>query len=169
MAPSGIHLRRATRRDVAFVMASERLPEASPFVSHWDEERHLSGIHGSAMAYLIGGRDRREPEGFAILGDLDERNGNVCLYRIVSVQPGTGFGAPFLAAVVDWAFRETAVHRLWLDVVTDNDRARHVYERAGFVFEGVLRQAYIATTGRRADLAIMSMLRPEWEARGASA
>ncbi len=163
---TGVVLRPATVADIPFIMASERLPVAAPFVSHWDEARHRAGIEGPDMAYLIGARGGGEPEGFAMLGDLQERNGNVCLYRIVSVRPGSGFGGPFLAAVVDWAFRETAVHRLWLDVVTGNDRARHVYEKAGFVFEGVLRQSYIATTGRREDLAIMSMLRPEWEARG---
>lgn len=161
-----VSLRQATADDIPFIMASERLPVVAPFVSHWDEARHRTGIEGRDMAYLIGGRGGDEPEGFAMLGDLRERNGNVCLYRIVAVHPGSGFGAPFLAAVVDWAFRETTVHRLWLDVVTGNERARHVYEKAGFVFEGVLRQSYIATTGQREDLAIMSMLRPEWEARG---
>ena len=84
------------------------------------------------------------------------------------MRPGSGFGAPFLSAVVDWTFRETGVHRLWLDVVATNARARHVYERAGFVFEGVQRQSYVTTAGERTDLAIMSMLRPEWQAGRAS-
>ncbi len=165
---SEVSLRPAVVADIPFIMPSERLPHAAPFVSHWDEGRHRAGIEGPDMAYLIGARDAGEPEGFAILGDLKEHNGNVCLYRIVSVRPGSGFGIPFFSTVIDWAFRETPAHRLWLDVVTDNDRARHVYERAGFVFEGVLRQSYIATTGKREDLAIMSMLRPEWEARGSA-
>lgn len=157
-------LRPAVAADIPFIMASERLPDAAPFVSHWDEARHRAELDGPDMAYLIGKRGAGEPEGFAILGDLRVPNGNVCLYRIVSVRPGTGFGAPFLAAVVDWAFRETGVHRFWLDVVSGNTRARHVYERAGFVFEGIQRQSYITTAGERTDLAILSMLRPEWQA-----
>jgi len=159
---STVALRTATPADVAFVMAAERSPEASAYVSRWNEARHLAGIAGDTMAYLIGSRGA-EPEGFAILGDLDEGNGNVLLYRIVSVRPGTGFGGPFLAAVVDWAFCNTAAHRLWLDVVAGNARARHVYERAGFVPEGVIRQSYVTVAGERVDLAIMSLLRPEWE------
>ena len=156
-------LRLATPADVAFIMATERLPDAAAYVSRWDEARHRAGIDGETMAYLIGARGGGEPEGFAILGDLDERNGNVLLYRIVSVRPGTGFGRPFLAAVVDWAFRNTGVYRLWLDVVAGNARARHVYETAGFAFEGVMRQSYLTVAGERVDLAIMSLLRPDWE------
>jgi len=159
---STVALRTATPADVAIIMAAERLPEAAAYVSRWNEARHLAGIAGDTTAYLIGGRGA-EPEGFAILGDLDESNGNVLLYRIVSVRPGTGFGGPFLSAVVDWTFRYTAAHRLWLDVVADNARARHVYERAGFVAEGVMRQSYVTVAGERVDLAIMSLLRPEWE------
>ena len=36
-------------------------------------------------------------------------------------------------------------------------------ETAGFAFEGVMRQSYLTVAGERVDLAVMSLLRPEWE------
>jgi len=54
---------------------------------------------------------------------------------------------------------------LWLDVYDDNVRAIAAYERAGFVHEGVLREAMAKSTGEIGSLAIMSILRREYEAR----
>jgi diamine N-acetyltransferase len=58
--------------------------------------------------------------------------------------------------------QETSAYRLWLDVLVDNHRARQVYEAAGFVDEGLLRQAYRLPDDSRIDLVLMALLRPEW-------
>ena len=81
-------------------------------------------------------------------------------HRIAS--PGRGYGTPFLGMVLDWVFREATAYRVWLDVLADNDRARHVYMRGGFIEEGLLRRAYKLPDERRIDLILMSILRPEW-------
>ena len=44
-----------------------------------------------------------------------------------------------------------------------------LYEKLGFRRDGVLREAYLGTDGRRRDLTLMALLRPEWEARTAAA
>jgi RimJ/RimL family protein N-acetyltransferase len=64
--------------------------------------------------------------------------------------------------VLDWVFREATAYRVWLDVLADNDRARHVYARTGFVEEGLLRRAYKLPDKTRIDLILMSILQPEW-------
>jgi diamine N-acetyltransferase len=61
-------------------------------------------------------------------------------------------------------FSTTAVDRLWLDVFTHNDRARHVYARAGLREDGLLRYAYRLPDGTRCDRYLMSILRREWRA-----
>jgi RimJ/RimL family protein N-acetyltransferase len=63
--------------------------------------------------------------------------------------------------VVRWVFTETGAYRLWLDVLADNARARHVYGAHGFVEEGLLREAY-ELPDCRIDLILMSLLRPDW-------
>jgi hypothetical protein len=49
-----------------------------------------------------------------------------------------------------------------LDVYAFNPRARHVYERCGFVYEGRKRAA-LKFDGAYVDAILMSMLRPDWE------
>ena len=46
---------------------------------------------------------------------------------------------------------------------THNERACHVYRRAGLREDGLLRQAYRMPDGTRADRYIMSILRREWQ------
>ena len=63
-----------------------------------------------------------------------------------------------------YAFDTLRLHRLSLDVFSFNTRAIRAYERAGFVREGVLRDA-IVTDGGYADDVLMAMLESEWRAR----
>ena len=64
-------------------------------------------------------------------------------------------------------FTHLPIHRISLDVFDFNPRAAHVYERVGFVREGVLRDA-LHWDGEYHDSIVMSILRPDWDiARGA--
>jgi hypothetical protein len=100
---------------------------------------------------------------FAIIRDLHDAHGNVCLKRIAVSVPGKGIGSRFVGTVVRWGFTETEAYRL--DVLADNGRARHVYLSPGFVEEGMLRNAYKLMDKSRIDLILMSLLRPDWRLR----
>jgi diamine N-acetyltransferase len=63
--------------------------------------------------------------------------------------------------VMAQAFEEHDAHRLWLDVKPHNDRALALYRSAGFVEEGLLRDA-LYYGERFESLIVMSILRPEW-------
>jgi len=84
--------------------------------------------------------------------------------RIVVTARGRGLGRATLELVLEHAFTELGGHRVWLDVMIGNARARHVYESAGFVHEGVLRDALLID-GEHRSLAVMSVLEPEWAKR----
>lgn len=143
-------------------MAAERLPAYEGLIGRWSEERHRASLASPDFAYLIGLDAGGEAGGFAILRDLRDPNDNIGLQRIVAVEAGSGFGRPFLAAVVDWVYAESRCHRLCLEVFTDNARARHVYQSLGFVEEGRLREIVRRRDGSRADQFLMSILRSEW-------
>lgn len=157
-----VSIRRAVPADLAFIMASERQPAFVRMVGQWPAERHEAAMASADFAYLIGCREGAAPAGFAILRDLNNRSDNIGLQRIVAAEAGRGFGRPFLTAVVDWVFAETACHRFLLEVFTDNTRARHVYRSLGFTEEGLLREAVKRPDGSRVDQVLMSLLRPEW-------
>lgn len=86
------------------------------------------------------------------------RNGRVFLVVRREMQ-GRGLGAAALSALVAHAFGPLDLHKLWLIVRRDNVRAQAMYLRAGFHFEGVLRDEYFVG-GRFFDMVRMSALRP---------
>ncbi|MCX5316819.1 GNAT family N-acetyltransferase [Streptomyces sp. NBC_00154] len=75
---------------------------------------------------------------------------------------GHGHGTDALDALVDLAFGELPIHRLTAETHTDNAPALAVLAKSGFVHEGISRAACLHR-GRRHDLAVFSLLRPEWE------
>ncbi|MFE7351711.1 GNAT family N-acetyltransferase [Streptomyces sp. NPDC057543] len=75
---------------------------------------------------------------------------------------GHGHGTDAFEALVDLAFGELPMHRLTAETHTDNAAARAVLAKSGFVHEGFSRAACLHR-GRRHDLAVFSLLRPEWE------
>lgn len=156
-----MHLWAATAADVAFVMAAERAEGYDRLVGRWSEDEHRASLAAPGSELVVGERREGAPEGFAILQGLDDRHGNVELKRLVAARAGTGFGRPFLDAIVDRVFARPHVHRLWLDVFEHNAQARHVYGSVGFREEGVAREAYVLGDGSRATVVLMAMLRSE--------
>lgn len=105
------------------------------------------------------------PIGEVMLADLDRVNGSAQLGIFIGEADewGKGYGTDAVSAIVDFGFGELRLERIWLNVWTENPRARRAYEKAGFVLEGTLRHdryehgAY--TSGH-----VMAILRSEWEA-----
>jgi len=157
-------VRLGTPADVEFVMAVERLPGYEVLTARWTREEHLAALALPDTRYLIGLRPDGSPEGFAILERIADPHEGAKLKRIAVARPGAGFGQPLLAAVTRWVFEHTPAERLWLDVFSYNERARHVYLKGGFRDDGALRQAYVLPGGERVDRRIMSILRSEWSA-----
>lgn len=155
-------LRIATSTDLDTIMEIERLPGFEHFVGRSSAEFHISAMADPDYAHLLGLDDSQGVAGIAILRDLTNPQGNTCLKRLAVRSPGHGFGKQFLSEIIGWVFTHTGTHRLWLDHIISNNRARHVYERNGFVREGIFREAYTLPNGGRTDLAVMSILKPEW-------
>lgn len=81
--------------------------------------------------------------GEVVLFELDEDNESM-VFRIALVGPavfGHGFGTEATRLVRDFAFDQLGLHRLSLEVFDHNPRARRVYDKCGFVVEGVRRDA----------------------------
>jgi RimJ/RimL family protein N-acetyltransferase len=109
------------------------------------------------------------PVGSLDLHLLDLRNGNAGIGIVIGDPADTshGYGSDALTALLDFGFGELRLERLWLEVYDFNERARHVYERLGFVHEATLRRG-VYRAGRYADVHRMGILREEWSARRAA-
>ena len=74
---------------------------------------------------------------------------------------GAGLGTEATRLVVDHGFRVLGLHRITLEVYDFNPRARHVYEKVGFVHEGTGREALLFD-GEWVDVHFMAVLEPDW-------
>jgi RimJ/RimL family protein N-acetyltransferase len=97
------------------------------------------------------------------LSDLDAENSS-CSVRIALVGPrafGRGLGTESMRLALAHVFESVGLNRVGLEVYDFNPRARRVYEKLGFVHEGVQRQA-LHWQGSWIDCHLMAMLRSEW-------
>jgi RimJ/RimL family protein N-acetyltransferase len=103
------------------------------------------------------------PVGNIGLFDLDLHNGSAGLGIMIGrpEDRGRGYGSAALRAMLDFAFGQLRLERVWLDVYDINPGARRVYERAGFVHEGTLRRA-VYREDRYLDVIRMAILADEW-------
>ncbi|HEY7719021.1 MAG TPA: GNAT family protein [Pedococcus sp.] len=101
--------------------------------------------------------------GEAVLNEWEPENG-ACNFRIL-IGPGgrdRGLGTEATRLILGHAFEALGLHRVSLEVYAFNPRGRRAYEKAGFVLEGVRRDA-LCFDGEYVDSELMSVLAPEWE------
>ncbi|MER9568955.1 GNAT family N-acetyltransferase [Mesorhizobium opportunistum] len=158
-----VTLRRVAAADIPFIMRTERLEGYEALVGRWEEARHMAALADSRYAYFVAEADGT-PLGFAILRDWASPEHATLVERVAVAEPGRGLGTAMMRAVVDAAFTETDVHRLWICCFPENLRARRSYETIGFVAEGVARSSAFFR-GEHRDELVLSLLRPEWDAR----
>jgi len=124
----------------------------------------VAGRHGRADWAITHSSD--EYLGEIVLNSIDEhsRNANLRL-SLRPGQRGRGFGGEALSLVLDYAFAPApeglGLHRVSLDVLSINPRARALYGSLGFVEEGRRREAH--RDGEHwCDYIDMALLAHEW-------
>jgi diamine N-acetyltransferase len=157
-----VRLRKTTENDLDYVLGAEHSKDNSPFVIPWRREQHLQALLDPNCAHLIAEADKRI--GNAILFGLRDPNRSLEFRRIVITDKNRGYGRTVVRMVKELAFDTYGAHRLWLDVKVQNYRARSVYEKGGFIFEGILREC-LRSEDNYESLVVMSILRQEYEAQ----
>jgi RimJ/RimL family protein N-acetyltransferase len=160
--PDSLRLVRGTEDDIAFVMATERLPGNEHLVGRWNEGQHRAALADGRHVYFIALLEA-QPFGFVIVRDWASPERIVHIKRVIVCEPGRGQGRAMLAALVAAIFRETDAYRISLGLFPDNHRARRAYEAVGFKAEGIARGSAFFGGVHRDEL-IMALLRPEWSA-----
>lgn len=100
---------------------------------------------------------------FQLAADPANQTERLARFALSPAERGKGLGKAVLARIIGMAFAGPLVHRLELGVWTVNEPARRLYLAAGFVSDGVARDANLVE-GQRFSVETMSMLRSEWTA-----
>ncbi|GAA2387786.1 MULTISPECIES: GNAT family N-acetyltransferase [Gordonia] len=145
-------LRALERADLQFVHGLFNDPEV---MRYWFEPAHVT-ITDLEETFVrqqrCGDRERRfivdaagRRVGLVELVYIDQVHRN-CEFQIIIApgEQGRGYAGAATRAALDFAFRSLNLHKVYLLVDTENAAAIHVYEKAGFVVEGVLRREFFA-------------------------
>jgi RimJ/RimL family protein N-acetyltransferase len=155
-----MEIRPAAKSDIPNIMQLERLDGYDRLVGRWESEQHAKEIESASNRYFVG-LEGGAIVAFSILQNVGSANRCIRLRRIIARNPGRGDGSRFLQSILAICFNELAAHRVDLHVHMENDRARRVYARAGFVEEGIIRDLHRNADGSFSSLRLMSLLRPE--------
>lgn len=113
--------------------------------------------------FAIALKDNAQYIGEAVLNDIDWENRSAN-YRIALAHNslfGKGYGTESTRLIVDYGIRILNLHRIELEVYDFNPRAQHVYEKIGFVREGIRRDVLL-WEGAYHNAIVMSILEHEY-------
>ncbi|MFD2132238.1 GNAT family N-acetyltransferase [Pseudogracilibacillus auburnensis] len=130
-----------------------------------ETEQYISAIvsQSTAKGYLIEYKETEQTVGIVSLINIDYKNRSAeCIIDIgVKDMWGKGIGTAAISLILDFAFNELNLHRVYLQVFSFNERAIKLYEKMGFIHEGKFRQA-LYRTGKWHDIVIMGILKDEY-------
>jgi RimJ/RimL family protein N-acetyltransferase len=147
-----MQLRPATRDDFGYLVALARDPEIEPYLApgggsqeRLEEMLEERARVGEPFGMFIVEADRGETVGAVALREASARSG-ICNLRQLMVDPTArrrGVGTEAVRLACHRALVEYGAHRVQSESFGDNHAAHRVFERVGFVREGVRRLAYL--------------------------
>ena len=76
---------------------------------------------------------------------------------------GKGIGTEATRLMLRHGFQALGLHRIWLGTAADNVAAQRCFKRAGFEYEGYLKDDFWTPDGRYMMNYRYAILKPEWE------
>lgn len=164
-------LRPFTETDAAVMREIIEDPEVVRFTGESDGEftlERLRSWYGSRseqpdrLDLAVTDRATGELVGEVVLYEWDA-NARSCTFRTL-IGPrgrGRGLGTEATRLIVGHGFEQLGLHRVQLEAYGHNHRALRVYEKVGFVVEGVRREADLRD-GQWVDWVMMAVLAHEW-------
>lgn len=165
-----LRLRPTLLDDLDYVLTLERAPENLPYITPWERTQHDAAIRFPDFRHFIieAGDDwsASPAVGFVILQGCRSPHKNLELKRIVIEKKGQGLGNACVKLLKRMAFDDFGAHRFWLDVKSNNQRAKHIYATQGFREEGSLKEC-LKQGNEWLSLCVMAMLEHEYRAQQA--
>lgn len=105
------------------------------------------------------------PIGTMALYHIDNANRKAEFGRVLLADErfsGKGFAYEALELILAYAFKRLMLNRLYLEVFANNESAIRLYEKCGFIREGLLREDY--SNGQEyLDVTLMSILKRDYD------
>lgn len=113
---------------------------------------------------MIEEKETNQTVGIIALTNIDDTNRSTeCIIDIgLKTVWGKGIGTSAVSLILNFAFNELNSHRIYLQVFSFNERAIKLYEKSGFVGEGIMRQT-LYRFGKWHDTILMSILQNEYQ------
>lgn len=127
-------------------------------------ERYLKD--NSRIEFVILVRENNKKIGTIGLSNIDYKN-QKAEYGILigeKAEWGKGYAEEASFTIINYGFKELNLKKIYLHVFKANTKALKLYNKLGFVEEGILRR-HIFKNGDFKDVVVMSILRDEWEIR----
>lgn len=117
----------------------------------------------TSKSYIIEEKKANQPIGITSLIHIDMKNRNAeCIIDIGDQNSwGKGYGTEAFTLLLDYAFLELNLHRVFLRVFSANHKAIRLYEKLGFKHEGSSREA-LYREGKWQDIVQMGLLKKEY-------
>lgn len=160
-----LSLRALERGDLRFI---HDLNNNRNIMSYWFEEPYESfdeleelynkHIHDNAeRRFVVENRDK-ELIGLVELIEIDyiHRSGEFQII-ITPEHQGKGFAQTLINKALDYSFTILNLHKIYLHVSTENEKAIHLYQKSGFVEEGHLVEEFFIN-GQYRDVKRMYIL-----------
>lgn len=119
------------------------------------------------LQFTIVYKEKKQPIGRIWISRLDRHADSLDITRIYigeDAYRGKGHGEASLKLLLEYCFKNLHMERVTLDHFSGNQRASNLYQKLGFQYEGILRNA-CKKDGRYYDLHAMAMLRAEYFTR----
>jgi len=164
---AGIYLRLMTYEDTEKIVEwrnSDSVRKRFIYQGLFTKESHENWIKtmvetGKVVQMIICEIGTDKPVGSVYVRDIDKTHHKAEYGIFIGEKDarGKGYGTAAAKLMVRYCFEELALHRLFLRVYAENERAIRSYEKAGFVKEALLRDdVYI--DGEYKDIVLMGIL-----------
>jgi len=141
----------------------ERSSENADFIRNWSRDRHLNALTDENKAHwIVQTLAGNHITGYVIFIGINNPDKSIEFKRIVIDEKNKGYGRETVKIIKKVVFEKLGAHRLWLEVMENNPRARHLYESEGFIVEGIHRES-LRLGDSYLSLDVMSMLVHEYK------
>lgn len=126
-------------------------------------ENYLSSRNNAVRCAVVK-EDDNKVLGLVSLVSIDYMNQSAEFHIMIGDKEnqGKGIGTFAVKAMLEHAFYNMNLQRIELTVLESNKRARALYEKIGFIKEGVKRKAKYKN-GKFIDMIMMSILKEDWK------